>query len=161
MNEHIVLDAGVDSEAGKVLIDAIPFQVIGITIPCSRRSPSRVKASYRRNSSLPQSPQSAHDSSIVIVVVADNVAYISRLHETVDCPPILPMDAAVCVTEETDIHVGFVNRKETMNHVLGSRDARVSDANRPIGEQTVPECRLGVGSQIEIYDPPGVMGLDQ
>ena len=73
-------------------------------------------------------------------------AYVSSLHEIVNRPSILPMDTAVCVTEEADIHIRLVDRKETMDHVLGARDARVSDTNCRIGKQTIPECRLDVGS---------------
>jgi hypothetical protein len=71
------------------------------------------------------------------------------------------MDTAVCVTEETDIHVGFVNRKEPMNHVLGARDTRVSDANYWVCEHALLECGVRIRSQIQVHDPSRVVGLDQ
>jgi hypothetical protein len=94
-------------------------------------------------------------------MVADDMATAGRAHELVDGPAVLPMNPAVGITEETDVHIGLVDGKEAVHSVLEPDNLSVSDPNYGVAEQLVPESRFCICAQVCIDHPAWVVLLNQ
>ena len=61
-------------------------------------------------------------------VVADTVHSKFRSpHEVIYGPSILPVNTAVSISTEHSLYVGFIDRKESVYHILGPMNPSVAD----------------------------------
>jgi hypothetical protein len=56
--------------------------------------------------------------------VTNGMREIGRGNKRVDCPSIFPVDSAIRVSHHHEFNTGFLNRKETVNHIQRAGDIR-------------------------------------
>jgi hypothetical protein len=97
----------------------------------------------------------------MLLVVANDMASSRYAHESIDGPTVFPVNPAVGIAEETDVHIGIVDCKEAVYGVLEPDNPSVADTYRRVPKQVVPVPRLCVSAQVCVHDPSRIVLLNQ
>jgi hypothetical protein len=94
-------------------------------------------------------------------MIADGVSKIWGLKKSPNCPPIPRVDTRICISHKHDVHIGFIDREEAMNHVYYTGYAgEPNDHPRGRLEHT-NHIRSYIRPKIDVDKPPRKVLMDK
>jgi hypothetical protein len=147
VNKEPVQNLWVDSSAEKVLVmrnSKVNWVVLEGDILVCNNYPRR----------FAKAPESAHYACVMIDVVSNGMCNVLGLrNKPSNRPTIPPVDETVCISDQHDIHVGFINRHEPANHIGFTQDACREQNDIGIRLQNLDVFGIYVGSGIDVDLP--------
>jgi hypothetical protein len=162
VNKSIRRDERIENEPEEVLINPKAQRVVRIARSCVFWNPLCNQITKRTlEHSLSKTPESGKNWRTVVSMVTNEMRSLSRVQKSLDRPAVFPVNATVCVSEQDEIDIGLVNRKESVHRVFVADDPGVP--NNHLGRPSKPLSKRPryVVSEVHIDSPGGIVVLNE